>query len=235
MNKQSNEEMLSKALMRGRAYWTSKEEIKKVLIEHLENRHLMPIGMAVRKDPKKVLSEVFEFMQKLAVHYPEEANRFLQTPINTDTMTPIEQPFFIGEVVQGICALHSDLLVEEVGHALHSGMLTYKYHTAPKVNDLIAMMGGYREHRLNWIEEHYNNRKKEMLVSPADNVIEALKKAQKEAAEELAEENRVKAQKELDENQRRKDEALKAISYEEAVGLYEKVSFASSKFEVPLS
>lgn len=113
---------------------------------------------------------------------------------------------FVMVMEDAIKAQFPNLMVGEVEHAIKAGMQSYKYHTFPKINDLLDLVREYVKERIEWSEEVLHNEKESFKLNGVhESVLEIFKRAQREAAEELQQE-----QEALDKKarfQKAKDEA----------------------------
>lgn len=126
-----------------------------------------------KRNPGKFLRGILEIAKLLSAYYPEQAEHYT----GADFMQIL-----------------TDLLVSEFGnimpvemyHAVSKGLITYKYHTGPKPNEIAVMISGYCDKRAIWVEEYESQRKKH-LNAMHDRVISTMKNALKEVEDEREE------------------------------------------------
>lgn len=173
---------------------TESAEISRIVKNHI----MAPSGekadafrTSVQKAPMLVSKKMLSLMAHVSIYYPESAG----------TYTSLE---FIGTFVKGVSANHPELLVEEVEHAIHTGMMKYKFHTAPRLNDLFDMIREYVvEKRLEWVEAAKHNEKLMHAAPYHEKVTDAMKEAIKEATEKREREKLESAERERKEIEER--------------------------------
>lgn len=156
-------------------------------------------GIVKRKSVRDLSVTAYEALQikaaealtVIAVYYPEFAE-YMANP----------------EVVNIFCETlnerYPDLLIAEVKPALKKYMATYKFHTAPRMNDIFSMLDSYMAERIEVREKHIHNSKQSVENNYGD--IEIVKKAIDEAQQEMQEQREIQAKEEFS---KRKEQADK--------------------------
>lgn len=99
----------------------------------VEGYTLTQIRVAVKKDVRIVLKEVVTHVgERLAKWYPENADYFTGLDFNAAFTEVLQQNY-------------PTLGVEEISLIFDGFMSSYKYHTAPRIPDLIKMVEAYEE------------------------------------------------------------------------------------------
>ena len=173
-------------LTSGKDYWTSREAIKSLVhaIVRGDMPELISIKRAINENPAKCLKAGVGIAKRLGTYWPELADYYTKLPISKEFIAQKNEPSFVTELIIAVATVHPNLLVEELEHALHSGLPEYKYHTGPKIPDLIAMVKEYYKLRVQWFEDAHHSQKVQLDQYDLS-VIEAFKRAQEEGAQEL--------------------------------------------------
>jgi hypothetical protein len=154
--------------MRGIGYSAKPDtrEIKKVvqsIVLTSEGRELV-LANAAKNQPKVFLSQFVSVGKLLGVYFPENSDYFLSVG-------------FIEAFSSAVLNHYGDITLPEITYAIEKGMPTYKFHTAPRIPDLISMLAVHYRQRIEWAEEAHNERKKEHLLPYHPKVAEIMKSA----------------------------------------------------------
>jgi hypothetical protein len=179
------QKQLSEILLNGQNYCKSEQQIKDLLKEKIEGLQAgKSIRNMIKNNPTEVLTMFLNYSKRLAVYFPESADYFTAAPFDTSSQKMVYKSSFIGELINSIIQVHPDLLLPEIEYAIHSRLPAYKYHTSPKIQDIVAFVKDYHDRqRMDWIDEALHNKDQELNKPYANDVAEILKKSLADAQE----------------------------------------------------
>lgn len=160
----------------GKNFYTDKKAMRQVVQSNcLAESKLPTIRYLTAQEPKELIRRILKALEVVFTYYPDDEAYYTSLP-------------FVQTFIGALKSKHPNITPEDIDYALWHGMIDYKYHTSPKLNDLIHMVNHYiQTERTQWIEDaHHDNKFRMNEIHP--NVIEVIKKATDEGLKELEQE-----------------------------------------------